>query len=109
METWLDLERRYHHLLSTRFRGWEVGRGWLSLVEEVLHELDQAAPDVRVTQVKEKLGSLRVYTEDKMKKEVKAILRRAEARSATICEVCGEAGDLIRADGLVRVRCHDHV
>lgn len=108
METWLDLEQRYHHVLSPRFRGWEIGAGWKALIEEVLHELGQQVPDVQVTQVKEKFGCLRVYTEDKTNDQIQAILRRAEARSAVICEVCGEAGNLLRDDGWVRVRCRDH-
>ena len=82
--------------------------GSLTIVENVLSELDRAAPDVRVTQVKEKLGSLRVYTEDKTDDMVREIVGRAEVRSATICEVCGEAGNLFRDDGWVRVRCVAH-
>jgi hypothetical protein len=108
METWLDLEQRYQHLLSTRFQGWEIGEGWKALVEEVLHELDQAAPDVRVTQVKEKFGTLRIYVANKKDDVAKEIVRSAEARSATICEICGQQGDLIREDAWVRVRCPDH-
>lgn len=105
---WDEIEERYRHLLSSRFRGWEVGPGWLSLMEEVLHEIDQVAPDTEVTQIKEKFGTLRVYVANKKDDVVKAILRRAEARSAMICEVCGQEGGLIRYDAWVRVRCPVH-
>lgn len=108
MTSYEELGQRYRHLLSDRFRGWEVGAGWLPLVEAVLRELDHVAPKTEVTQIKEKFGRLRVYVADKKDDVVKAILRHAEARSATICEVCGEAGTLIRDDGWVRVRCRDH-
>jgi hypothetical protein len=105
---WEDMEQRYQHLLSDRFRGWEVGLGWLSLLEEVLHELDQATSDVQVTQVKEKFGTLRVYVADKKDDLVKTFLRSAEVRSATVCEICGDAGELIRSDGWIRTRCKRH-
>lgn len=47
----------------------------------------------QVTQIKEKWACLRIYTESKDQR-IREILDAAEAKSATICECCGDPGDL---------------
>lgn len=96
---------KHADLFSPRFRGFECGNGWAGLIDDMLAELRAACPDARIVQAKEKLGALRVYLEDKLDEQAKVILLRAEAKSFTVCEVCGAPGELRRIRGHVGVRC----
>lgn len=96
---------KHADLFAPRFRVFECGNGWAGLIDEMLADLRAACPDARIVQVKEKFGALRVYLENKLDKDAKAILRRGEARSLTVCEVCGAPGELRRMRGHVGVRC----
>ncbi len=85
--------------------GFEVANGWRKLIENLLKELDEFSKQndfsIKILQVKEKLGGLRVYiglfSESKgdLKTEsnkVYEIINATEAKSYEICEVCGKPG-----------------
>lgn len=99
---------KHADLFAPRFRGFECGNGWAGLIDEILTELRTACPNARIVQVKEKLGGLRIYLENKLDEEAKVILRRAELKSFTVCETCGAPGELRRTCGHVGVRCDQH-
>jgi len=80
----------------------------MELIDSTLRELAEYCPEARVVQVKEKLGGLRIYLEDKFDETAKAILRRAEESSFSICETCGAPGERIAKEGWIRVRCETH-
>lgn len=65
-----------------------VGRGWWPIVE-VLYDLCDKQ-NVAVTQVKEKFGGLRFYTEG-CSDETLAVIAAMEALSLKMCENCGRA------------------
>lgn len=107
----MDLNAVYHRyadVFSPRFRSFECGDGWASLIDEVLSELQTKCPGARIVQVKEKLGGLRVYLENKLDEDAKEVLHRAEAKSFTLCETCGAPGELRSLRGCLGVRCSHH-
>ncbi len=109
-----QLQDRYTFLGATSIReglmafGFECGDGWLPIIEELfagfqeLADRDGTAGRFRVTQVKEKYGTLRVYHNGG--EEYEALVEKAEALSEVTCDVCGQQGTM-RDDGWVMVRC----
>ena len=79
-----------------------VGAGWGTLLDEVYDELPD---DTIVTQVKEKFGGLRVYV-DSAPEEFLDFLDEIEDESWTVCEMCGEPGEL-RTKGWMKTRCDE--
>ena len=82
--------------------GFEVGNGWYNLLDELLEKLSKF-DGVALAQVKEKFGSLRVYIHGGSD-EVHDLIHEYEAKSAKICETCGEPGK-IRGRGWLRATC----
>lgn len=74
-----------------------VGDGWRDLLVAGLEK----APDRTVTQVKEKLGELRVY-------KLGTMTVYLASASLHICETCGRPGRLINDHGWYRVACREH-
>ena len=83
-----------------------VGDGWLGLVEEMIIELKSSGFDGEILQIKEKFGTLRVYLSE-IHEEADAIVRRAEHKSAHICESCGKPGEL-RGPRWFTTLCEEH-
>ena len=89
--------------------GCAVGDGWLGILDNlatqiVSHSVMVNQPMPRVLQMKEKLGALQVYL-DAGDDHVRAAVTDAEIRSVTICDVCGDSGQLLRDQGWLRTRC----
>lgn len=104
-----DLREKYADFFAAGFRGFECADGWAGLADEMFAELQGTCPDARIVQAKEKFGGFRVYLEDKLDEEATAILRRAEGKSFTVCEICGASGGLREYRGYVCVRCDHHL
>ena len=86
--------------------GIECGDGWYSLIDRLCADISKADPHVYVTQVKEKYGTLRFYTNP----TTHAVLDRIEAaeqESASVCELCGAGGAKQHGRGWVMTRCDD--
>jgi len=119
--TWRErLRARYPTWTSGLVRGFEVGDGWREVAEDFCRSLDDrlggeaTCPDFRLTQVKQKFGLIRIYFENANSKSlpvVEQVIRCAEDRSRTACEVCREPGSLIERRRYLRVACpaHEHV
>jgi len=90
-----------------------VGQGWWPLLQELETELAAICGDNNwvVEQVKQKFGTLRYYAlapdglELDQKSEFNQAIYRAEKRSATTCEECGQGGRLCSKSGAVRTLC----
>lgn len=63
-----------------------VGAGWSSIIDKLY---DRLPPEVKVLQVKEKFGLLRVYTSPHLD-----WLDELETESASMCEMCGTTEDV---------------
>lgn len=74
----------------------EFGDGWLEILADVFSDLRQVQAVPRITQIKEKLGALRIYFEDRLHPAAKAVAARAYDRSEQTCELCGNPGELRR-------------
>lgn len=66
-----------------------VGKGWSGLIREMFKKKPKK---VKIEQVKEKFGSLRVYANDVNFEET--VIDNLSKRSETICEWCGKPGSL---------------
>jgi hypothetical protein len=105
--TYEELEERYPCLSERLSFGFEIGPGWLNLTQELCRSLEEIrkseCPLLRLTQVKEKWGSLRVYIIGGNQAAELAI-DRAENLSRKICEQCGDPGEII-GQGWLKARC----
>lgn len=89
--------------------GFSCGPGWLPLIQGCLANLrliveEDGLKDLRVIQVKEKYGQLRIYT-NKGNDRVWDLLLRAEAASGQICERCGGPSQVAWKGGWLTTLC----
>lgn len=81
------------------------GQGWWDLLVKMHRELMDVDPNYRLYQVKEKFGELRVYgssSEPHLAPQVKSIIERYERVSLLTCEVTGNAGQLMKRQGVFK-------
>ena len=81
------LNKKFPYLYGY-IRFFECDDGWFEIIynlSEKIHEID---PHVQATQVKEKFGGLRFYT-NYGNEEINKVIREAESASLKTCEVCG--------------------
>ncbi len=77
----------------------ECGPGWKQLLIPLLDYIHKYNEDIdsdehiRVTQIKEKFGTLRFYT-NWSNDELDKLIQEAEDLSGETCETCGEPGTL---------------
>jgi hypothetical protein len=64
-----------------------VGEGWAGLIDKIY---DQLTEEMIVCQVKEKIGSLRVYVQF-ASESVRDLINDVHRESYSICEICGAA------------------
>lgn len=84
-----------------------VGAGWAPLVNRVFDKLETIKGNVKIIQVKEKYGGLRIYT-DYSNEELDEVIYDAEHESLEMCEVCGQPGKL-RGKSWYYTSCDEHV
>jgi len=97
--------------------GIQCDLGWCALLSRFLVELDAEArrlgvPPPRISQIKEKLGSLRIRfvtpkRQADIPTELRALVLKYGAESMTTCEVCGDRGRLNQS-GYRTTRCEAH-
>jgi len=100
---------------SDGWYGCSVNDGWRDIVLEADAMLEYIDPDYKISQVKEKFGTMRYYFEtDKEGIEMKimhAITEYAERKSRNTCEDCGEYGKIRGDIGWMLTlcdKCHSH-
>lgn len=98
-------------LASLDIFDFECDNGWLGLIDATLaliqkHSINNDC-SVKLTQVKEKFGGLRIYYHggDEC---IRAIVDIAELVSGQVCEVCGRSGQVSQAKGWISIRCDEH-
>ena len=86
---------KFNDLLEERFGPIECGswcpNGWLALVLTTLEEARAIDKDLKVKQIKEKFGMLRLYV-DSSHEEVKELISLTEEWSMSVCQECGQTG-----------------
>ncbi len=86
--------------------GFECGPGWLELLVPALEYMEQHG--IRVDQVKEKFGGLRLYP-DRYDEALQCLLEVIETRSFQTCERCGEPGRPSGNEhGWIKTLCEKH-
>ena len=95
-----------------------VEEGWRDLVETAVARIAAAlAPSftgaVTITEIKEKFGTLRIYTQSAWlppgpRAKIEEAIDLAEARSACSCETCGAVGRLHDDHGWYTTCCDAH-
>ncbi len=93
-------------------RNIEVGNGWYNIVYDLCSKINNKLSDDEkekfiVTQVKEKFGGLRFYT-NLVNDEVEKLIIEAEEKSFKTCEKCGKVGKKRLDLGWVKCYCTYH-
>lgn len=83
-----------------------VGEGWAPLVNRVFDKMEVVKGTVKIIQVKEKYGGLRIYT-DYSNKELAEVIYEVENKSLKMCEGCGQPGKL-RGKSWYYTSCDEH-
>ena len=86
--------------------GFDCDDGWFDLIYKLSEDIVKVCPECEACQVKEKFGGLRFYT-DNGNEEVWNLVREAEEKSFTICEICGKEGKLY-TEGWYKTKCEEH-
>lgn len=115
-ENWLKFTDAEKSRLQLQF-GLESGRGWRTIIILAIREilmLPDLPDDLKITQIKEKFGSLEIYYQSKGiflngkmsdTQKVDEIIRQYTALSCEICEKCSMAGKLRERGGWYSIRC----
>ena len=107
-----QLEDKYSKLLDLNY-GFEIGIGWLSIIETFLEKASAYQEYIKIVQIKEKFGSLRIYYSyreddefewddiDSAKKEeiyemVSSLVHEAEFKSSIACIGCGTEENVVK-------------
>lgn len=83
-----------------------VGKGWAPLIHELFDRLPEFSKTIKIIQVKEKWGGLRIYT-DVYLESLEKLIEDLERRSFKICETCGNPG-VLRQGGWYLTLCDEH-
>lgn len=83
-----------------------AGNGWIGIIVNLTEALLLQHPDLHVSQIKEKFGGLRYYTNG-LNDLGHTLVRWAEGASYRTCEVCGEYGE-VRKGGWLKTLCDEH-
>lgn len=104
-----ELIKKYPKLLS-EVDSFSCGKGWENILSTMLEAIDwhlkivtYEQDEMHIIQIKQKLGSLRVYTSHEIP-FVSGAIAMAESMSQVTCEHCGSNGK-IRSGGLSRTLC----
>lgn len=115
MKTWDELKAKYPRLLRPNIP-FMCHEGWVGILDAYFAAVDRAMPETatyELRQVKEKLGTLRIYDSSygETLSSVRAVTdahRLAEARSLHTCEHCGQRGRFRKRRGYLTVTCDEH-
>ena len=91
--------------------GLEVSDGWYNLIYEMCkhlaHLAELEASPVIFSQIKEKFGGLRAYTEGSTELQ-DIVINYYEDRSYRVCETCGDDGQIRNSKFWLRTLCDRH-
>jgi len=85
-----------------------IGDGWADIVDKALSICLVLDPDMRIAQIKQKFGGLRIYLDINQNFEaIQDTIQLAEWLAYRTCEVCGASGTNYH-HGIVCTRCDEH-
>ncbi len=92
----------------------ECGQGWFDILLRLANRIEtyqqagRISEPVEAVQVKEKFGGLRVYISP-YNGLVDSLVTEAHEASWSVCESCGESGELRRLGSWLLTRCDTHL
>jgi len=113
---WRPFQKEFPILFGAgKFVSLWVGEGWFQILWSLCMSLERIGRariaeghrPMRVVQIKEKYGSLRVYVEDGTD-EAFDLIDSAETASETTCEACGKPGNTHCIGGWDKTLCVFH-
>ena len=91
--------------------GIECDDGWYCIIDALCENIQKLGYNIKATQVKEKFGTLRFYT-DYSNDTIDNLIELTENCSAKTCEVCGNSGQIMSTSGnwygWLKTLCEDH-
>ena|SRR5229473_402860 len=78
--------------------GIECDDGWYDILDKLCENIVKSGFHIKATQVKEKFGTLRFYT-NYSSDTIDNLIENAEKLSEQICEVTGKPGELMSTSG----------
>ena len=112
LSTTNKLVKKYSEFFQSPNFNIECAKGWNDILENMFKEFIKENIKLRISQIKEKYGSLRVYIEfpGSMEDYSKAekIIHKAESDSFKTCELCGKEAKVQNIKGwysCICVRC----
>jgi len=111
-----EIVKKHSNLFSHNAYDISILPGWITLVDELLCELQGRLGNnerIQIVQVKEKFGRLRLHfgtigIPDERLFLFKGPIEEAEAKSAKTCIFCGDKGSMTN-NGWISPRCPSHV
>ena len=109
----LDRFTNLFNYYKDRF-SFDCGDGWFNIVwkiMELVEEESKTIPTIKVSCVKEKFGSLRVYVDGTNETNWRSInekITKIEQESMEICEECGKKGEYHSDLSWIRTLCSEH-
>lgn len=98
-------------------RSW-LPAGWHELADRLCGDLERSAGEgvslLRIDQVKEKFGALRVVVsfddgfEPRLARRLREATEAVEEPSKKVCDICGSSGALMSGQGRLRTLCEPH-
>ena len=88
--------------------GFECDVGWYSIIESMLKEISECEipNNFEIVQIKEKLGELRIYT-DNSNEYINSIINKAIIKAETTCELCGNFNAKLCGGNWFRTLCDE--
>ena len=111
MELFEKLQAKYPEAFKNCF-DFSPPDGWEPIVEKLIDDLLFVDPKIKIDQVKEKFGELRVYVErgsDDTWEAICDLIHEAEENCENACQRCGKPGQFRNRNGWYYVACEEHV
>jgi hypothetical protein len=106
------LLKQHPNLLGNVYCGAHVPHGWLTIVDTLCTAIERYCDNKKiplpvVAQIKEKFGGLRYYVDD-LPNELYPLVSFVESFSFSICETCGNPGQLRTDSSYLLTLCDSH-
>jgi hypothetical protein len=107
-EKYEEITKKYENILSCPI---ECNYGWLDIINYACRHISSRVvkmnyTDFKIIQIKEKFGSLRMYTASS-DDYINGIVAMATSMSICVCEVCGNKGSTRTDKPWVRTLCNE--
>lgn len=98
--------RKEKGLILTR-NEFNIGNGWLGIIQRLFETLIKLGWDKTIINVKEKFGGMSIFL-DNLPKNATYFIIEAEKETYTVCKVCGEPGEQHKIGGWIHTLCDKH-